>query len=171
MKYFRVFGCKCFILNKRERLGKFQSKTIEGISVGYGSNSHAYRVYNKSNGCVVETCDVVFDEFNGSHGEQVDLSDVGEEDSSQDILTMGVGALLPMEQEPHDDEEEDGSFTHHQTTSTPIPPQATIVQPMPLVQVQEDDQVPFHDNFQEQDHHQGQEQESPIIDDEPQQMQ
>ena len=39
----------------------------------------------------------MFDEFNGSHGEQVDLSDVGEEDSSQDILTMGVGALLPME--------------------------------------------------------------------------
>ena len=47
----------------------------------------------------------MFDEFTGSHGEQVDLSDVGEEDSSQDILTMGVGALLPMEQEPHDDEE------------------------------------------------------------------
>ena len=76
---------------------------------------------------------MVFDEFNGSHGEQVDLSDVGEEDSSQDILTMGVGALLPMEQEPHDDEEEDGSFTRRQTTSTPIPPQAPIAQPMPLV--------------------------------------
>ncbi len=116
VKYFRVFGCKCFILNKRERLGKFQSKTIEGIFVGYGSNSHAYRVYNKSNGCVVETCDVVFDEFNGSHGEQVDLSDVGEEDSSQDILTMGVGALLPMEQEPHDDEEEDERRSPHRYT-------------------------------------------------------
>ena len=46
---------------------------------------------------------------------------------------MGVGALLPMEQEPHDDEEEDGSFTHHETTSTPIPPQAPIAQPMPVV--------------------------------------
>ena len=40
---------------------------------------------------------MVFDEFNGSHGEQVDLSDVGDEYSSQDILNMGVGALLPME--------------------------------------------------------------------------
>src|SRR4051812_15001083 len=120
VKYFRVFSCKCFFLNKKDRLAKFQSKTIEGIFVGYASNSHAYRVYNKSNGCVVETCDVVFDEFNGSHGEQVDLSDAGEEDSSQDILTMGVSALIPMEQEPHDDEEENGSFTHHQTTSTPI---------------------------------------------------
>ena len=41
---------------------------------------------------------------------------------------------------------------------------------MPLVQVQEDDQVPLHDKHQEQDHHQGQEQESAIIDNEPQQM-
>ena len=114
---------------------------------------------------------MVFDEFNGSHGEQVDLSDVGEEDSSQDILTMGVGALLPMEQDPHDDEEEYEGLTHHQTTSTPIPPQAPIAQPMPVDQVQDDDQVPLHDNHQEQDHPQGQEQESAIIDNEPQQMQ
>ena len=42
---------------------------------------------------------------------------------------------------------------------------------MPLAQVEEDDQVPLHDNLQEQDHHQEQEQESAIIDDEPQQMQ
>ena len=137
VKYFRLFGCKCFILNKRERLEKFQSKTIEGIFVGYGSNSHAYRVYNKSNGCVVETCDVVFDEFNGSHGEQVDLSDVGNEDPSQDILTMGVGALLPMEQVPHQDEEEDTSSIHVQATTTPTPPQDPVAQEGPIIHEQE----------------------------------
>src|SRR4051812_45433611 len=105
VKYFRVFSCKCFFLNKKDRLAKFQSKTIEGIFVGYASNSHAYRVYNKSTGCVVETCDVVFDEFNGSHGEQVDLSDVGDnEDSSQDILVMGIGDLVPGAQVPRNDE-------------------------------------------------------------------
>ena len=75
VKYFRVFGCKCFFLNKKDRLAKFQSKIIEGIFVVYASNSHAYRVYNKSTGCVVETCDVEFDKFNGSHAEQVDPSD------------------------------------------------------------------------------------------------
>ena len=68
---------------------------------------------------------MVFDEFNGSHGEQVDLSDVGEEDYFQDILTMGVGARLPMEQEPHDDEEEDGklhpSSNHFNTDTTTSP--------------------------------------------------
>src|SRR3954469_22956702 len=97
VKYFRVFGCKCFILNKKDRLAKFQSKTIEGIFVGYASNSHAYMVYNKSTGCVVETCDVEFDEFNGSHGEQVDLSDVGHnEDSSQDIWSWALEILCPL---------------------------------------------------------------------------
>ncbi len=43
VKYFRVFGCKCFILNKKSRLAKFEPKTYEGIFVGYASNSHAYR--------------------------------------------------------------------------------------------------------------------------------
>ena len=41
---------------------------------------------------------------------------------------------------------------------------------MHVVQVQEEDQVPHHDHPQEQVHHQGQEQESAIIDDEPQQI-
>src|ERR1043165_3481120 len=47
VKYFRVFGCKCFILNKKTRLAKFEAKTYEGIFFGYASNSHAYRVLNK----------------------------------------------------------------------------------------------------------------------------
>lgn len=48
--------------------------------MGYGSNSHAYRVFNKSIRCVEETCDVMFDETNGSQVEQVDHGDVGDED-------------------------------------------------------------------------------------------
>ena len=42
VKYFRVFDCKCFIINKKTRLAKFEGKTYEGIFVGYASNSHAY---------------------------------------------------------------------------------------------------------------------------------
>src|SRR3954467_3900655 len=42
VKYFRVFGYKCFILNKKTQLDKFEAKTCEGIFVGYASNSHAY---------------------------------------------------------------------------------------------------------------------------------
>src|SRR3954469_21399726 len=58
VKYFRVFGCKCFILNKKTQLAKFEANTYEGIFVGYASNSHLYRVLNKSMGCIEESSNV-----------------------------------------------------------------------------------------------------------------
>ncbi|KAI3715287.1 hypothetical protein L6452_22263 [Arctium lappa] len=49
IKYFHIFGCKCFVLNDRESLNKFSAKADEGIFIGYSSTSAAYRVYlNKS---------------------------------------------------------------------------------------------------------------------------
>ena len=47
MKYFQVFGSKCYILNDRENLGKFDAKSDKGIFLGYSTSSRAYRVYNK----------------------------------------------------------------------------------------------------------------------------
>jgi transposase InsO family protein len=42
--YFRVFGCKCYILKKGTRLGKFDKKCDEGFLLGYSTTSKAYRV-------------------------------------------------------------------------------------------------------------------------------
>jgi hypothetical protein len=64
--YFRVFGSKCFILIKRGRKSKFAPKAVEGFLLGYDSNTRAYRVFNKSTGLVEVSCDIVFDETNGS---------------------------------------------------------------------------------------------------------
>jgi transposase InsO family protein len=64
--YFRVFGCKCFILKKKPKTSKFSSRVDEGFLLGYGTNEHAYRVFNKTIGCVETTVDVKFDESNGS---------------------------------------------------------------------------------------------------------
>jgi hypothetical protein len=64
--YFRVFGCKCFILNKKPKASKFASKIDEGFHIGYGTNEHAYRVFNKTTDCVETTVDVKFDESNNS---------------------------------------------------------------------------------------------------------
>jgi hypothetical protein len=60
ISYFRVFDCKCFIY-KKKRLDKFESRCDDGFFLGYVSNSKAYRVFNKTTGQVVETCDVEFD--------------------------------------------------------------------------------------------------------------
>jgi transposase InsO family protein len=38
--YIRVFGCKCFILNKKPKASKFASKLDEGFLIGYGTNEH-----------------------------------------------------------------------------------------------------------------------------------
>ena len=44
--YFSIFGCKCYILRKGTRLGKFDKKYDEGFLVGYSTTSNAYRVWN-----------------------------------------------------------------------------------------------------------------------------
>jgi hypothetical protein len=80
VSYFRVFRCKCFILNKRSKTSKFAPKVDEGFLLGYGSNEHAYRVFNKTSGSIEIAIDVTFDEFNSSQVEQVDSSVVGKED-------------------------------------------------------------------------------------------
>ena len=64
MKYFRIFGSKCYILNDRENPGKFDAKSDEGIFLGYSSNSRAYKVYNKHTKMVMESINVVIDDTN-----------------------------------------------------------------------------------------------------------
>ncbi|XP_062099701.1 uncharacterized mitochondrial protein AtMg00820-like [Humulus lupulus] len=42
LAYLHVFGCECYILNDREKLGKLDAKSDEGVFLGYSSNSCAY---------------------------------------------------------------------------------------------------------------------------------
>jgi hypothetical protein len=69
VSYFRVFGSKFYVLLKRFKSSKFAPKVYEDFMLGYDSNSHAYHVFNKDSGCVETTCDVVFNETNGSQVE------------------------------------------------------------------------------------------------------
>ncbi|KAH9769987.1 Integrase catalytic domain-containing protein [Citrus sinensis] len=69
--YFKVFGCKCFILNTKDNLGKFDPKFDVGIFLGYSNSSKAYRIYNKRTLVVEESMHVTFDESNPSSTEKV----------------------------------------------------------------------------------------------------
>ena len=62
VKYFRVFGSKCYILNDRENLGKFDVKSDEGIFLGYSTTSRAYRIFNKRTKTVKESINVKIDD-------------------------------------------------------------------------------------------------------------
>src|SRR6266540_4946257 len=105
--YFRVFGSKCFILNKKSKSSKFAPKLDEGFILGYGSNAHAYRVFNKTSGCAEIAKDVTFDESNGSQ-EQIDPSFAEKEESPCDaIKKLSIGEVKPQERK--EQEEEDGT--------------------------------------------------------------
>jgi hypothetical protein len=56
------FGCKCFVL-KYGNLDKFESRSFDGILLGYTPHGRSYRVYNFETNIVVESCDVTFDEI------------------------------------------------------------------------------------------------------------
>ena len=62
VKYFKNIGSTCFILKDRKNVGKFDSRSDEGIFLGYSFTSKAYRVYNKRTMNVMETLNVVIDE-------------------------------------------------------------------------------------------------------------
>ncbi|CAH9101308.1 unnamed protein product [Cuscuta epithymum] len=61
--FFRVFGCKCYIMNDRDARGKLDPKENEGIFIGYSTNSKAYRVYLKDRRTVMESINVSFYEM------------------------------------------------------------------------------------------------------------
>ena len=86
ISHFKVFGCKCFVLNNgKDNIDKFDAKANDGILIGYSSHSYEYRIYNKRTMIVEESVHMVFDETN------LDLQDVNkkgaeEEENSSELL-------------------------------------------------------------------------------------
>ena len=122
MKYFRVFGSKCYILSDRENLGKFDAKSDEGIFLGYFTNSRAYRVFNKRTKTVMESINVEVDDAIT----KVEMVDDGEGPSSKKLTTEGEaqdievkGSTLEKESTPVNSRLEARSMSR---TSSPLTP-------------------------------------------------
>ncbi|GKB17682.1 retrovirus-related pol polyprotein from transposon TNT 1-94 [Tanacetum coccineum] len=63
VEYFKVFGSKCFIVNTKDYLAKFDPKSTKGIFLGYSPNSKTYAILNKETMRVEESLNVRFDEI------------------------------------------------------------------------------------------------------------
>jgi hypothetical protein len=71
-------------------------KSLKGFLLSYDSNTKEYRVFNKFSELVEVTCDIVFDETNGSPIEQVDLDDIDENEVPTTAMrTMAIGDVRP----------------------------------------------------------------------------
>ena len=62
VKYFRIFGRKCFIKINEDSPGKFDSRVDEGIFLGYSTRIKAYKCYNSRLWKLVVSIDVMIDE-------------------------------------------------------------------------------------------------------------
>jgi hypothetical protein len=94
--YFRVFGCKCYIL-KDTRLSKFEKKCDGGFLLSYSTTSKAYRVWNLASGLLEKVHDVEFDETNGSKDEEDNLDDVRGTQLANAMKEMDIGDVRPKQ--------------------------------------------------------------------------
>nr|GEY53248.1 hypothetical protein [Tanacetum cinerariifolium] len=63
IKFFRVFGCRCYRLNDYEDVGKLKEKGDIGVFVGYSKESTAFRIYNKRTRKIHKSVNVNFDKI------------------------------------------------------------------------------------------------------------
>ncbi|KAK1628875.1 hypothetical protein QYE76_003190 [Lolium multiflorum] len=137
-----------FSQNNKGKLGKFETRTIEGTFVGYAENSHAYRYYNKSTGAIEVSCDVVFLEDNGSQVEEVVPCAAGDDDPSNAIKLMGIGHIRPTE--VHTDDQSDEIEV---SSSAQVEPSSTQAEPSSATQEPSSTQDESHSEEQEESPH------------------
>ena len=86
VKYFHVFGAKCFVLiDDNVKRGKFDAKAQEAIFVGYSRRS--YRVYLVGSHTVKESVNVTFDDTK--------FPSIQKEDSSEKLKLLSWLTLYP----------------------------------------------------------------------------
>nr|GEV69512.1 putative LRR receptor-like protein kinase [Tanacetum cinerariifolium] len=83
IKFFRVFGCRCYLLNDYEDVGKLKAKGDIGVFVGYSKESAAFRIYNKPTCKIYESVNANFDEISEMASKQFSLEP--EESSSSSL--------------------------------------------------------------------------------------
>nr|GEV21597.1 hypothetical protein [Tanacetum cinerariifolium] len=59
IKFFRVFGCRCYLLNDYEDVGKLKAKGDIRVFVGYSKESATFKIYNKRTRKIHESVNIM----------------------------------------------------------------------------------------------------------------
>nr|GEX94472.1 hypothetical protein [Tanacetum cinerariifolium] len=73
IKFFRVFGYRCYLFNDYEHVGKLKAKGDIGVFVGYSKESASFRIYNKRTRKIHESVNVNFNEISEMASKQFSL--------------------------------------------------------------------------------------------------
>nr|GEY50137.1 integrase, catalytic region, zinc finger, CCHC-type, peptidase aspartic, catalytic [Tanacetum cinerariifolium] len=76
IKFFHLFGCRCYLLNDYDDVGKLKAKGDIGVFVGYSKESASFRIYNKRTCKIHESVNVNFDEISEMASKQFSLDPV-----------------------------------------------------------------------------------------------
>nr|GEZ21076.1 hypothetical protein [Tanacetum cinerariifolium] len=92
IKFFHVFGCRCYLLNDYEDVGKLKAKRDIEVFVGYSKEFDAFRIYNKRTRKIHESVNVNFDEISEMASKQFSLepglSNLHEKGKSSNLSIM-----------------------------------------------------------------------------------
>jgi len=78
VSYFKIFGCKCFVLNTKHNLGKFDPKSFVAIFVGCSTLGRPID-FNRSFLTIEESMHVKFEESNTLMKNVVEIDFLGED--------------------------------------------------------------------------------------------
>ena len=82
-----MFGSNCYIKRNEDDLGKFDSRTDEGIFLGYSSTKKAYRGYNKRLHKIVESAGVKVDDIKPRKEKNMDNIENACDDEIKELQT------------------------------------------------------------------------------------
>nr|GFB09653.1 hypothetical protein [Tanacetum cinerariifolium] len=103
IKFFHVFGCRCYLLNDYEDIGKLKAKGDIGVFVRYLKESAPFRIYNKRTRKIHERVNVNFDEISEMACKQFSLepglSNLNEREKSSNPSISKVSKALKKDLE------------------------------------------------------------------------
>nr|GFA50077.1 hypothetical protein [Tanacetum cinerariifolium] len=102
IKFFRVFGCRCYLLNDYEDVGKLKAKEAIGVFVRYSKESAAFRIYNKRTRNE-EVFHEVSESFQGESSLSYLNNDV-QQSPEEVILPLSNTQSIPINMVPNGDE-------------------------------------------------------------------
>jgi hypothetical protein len=108
VKYFHVFGSKCYILLDRDHRRKMDPKSDEGIFFGYSTNNRAYIVFNSRTRVVMESINVAIDDVFEDRVPDVD----------PDVETSIQETNVPLQVNESEPEKDDSEEAEQDQTST-----------------------------------------------------
>ena len=113
IKYFHIFGCRCFVLNNsKDNLENFHTKSNEKIFLGYSTFSKIYRIFNKRTLVVEESIHVVFDE-------SIDKSSKKDDVLEENVNTQRMEHLNLKDSSPQNLEEDQQKKNEEENRAPP----------------------------------------------------